>query len=304
MRYFAEQSYSSAANSTHCEPLFVRLRFPHDPSVPERYRRPDTGIAADNLHAQLLGCHQTGNRRDWPRCLAAFIHGDGSRLGASPRFIVYGDMRFTDLDETKASLPGSAPLLVARIGREKPDAVFLTGDVPWHGGNRPIMRSTRRRPLPGGASSCACTPCSATTNSKGCSGGRLPGALVAGVSARKPAGAGTASRWEANCNSSRWTAIPRFFRAANRGGGSRGNWMIFRRACASSCSCCITRRSPTRRTVCAPMRPHWRNSLPPPPPARAHASSCARRMFTITSASSATTYYSWSPAAAAANRRR
>jgi acid phosphatase type 7 len=57
-------------------------------------------------------------------------------LEASPRFIVYGDMRFTDLGETKASLPGPRRLLVARIGREKPDAVFLMGDVPWHGGNR------------------------------------------------------------------------------------------------------------------------------------------------------------------------
>ena len=57
-------------------------------------------------------------------------------LEPSPRFIVYGDMRFTDLGETKASLSGPRRLLVARIGREKPDAVFLTGDVPWHGGNR------------------------------------------------------------------------------------------------------------------------------------------------------------------------
>lgn len=57
-------------------------------------------------------------------------------LQPSPRFIVYGDMRFTNLSETKASLPGPRRALVARIGREKPDAVFLTGDVPWHGGNR------------------------------------------------------------------------------------------------------------------------------------------------------------------------
>jgi 3',5'-cyclic AMP phosphodiesterase CpdA len=57
-------------------------------------------------------------------------------LEPSPRFIVYGDMRFTDLSETKASSSGPRRLLVARIGREHPDAVFLTGDVPWHGGNR------------------------------------------------------------------------------------------------------------------------------------------------------------------------
>jgi 3',5'-cyclic AMP phosphodiesterase CpdA len=56
-------------------------------------------------------------------------------LERSPRFIVYGDMRFTELRETKASLAGPRRSLVARIGHEKPDAVFLTGDVPWHGGN-------------------------------------------------------------------------------------------------------------------------------------------------------------------------
>jgi hypothetical protein len=50
-------------------------------------------------------------------------------LESSPRFIVYGDMRFTDLSETKASLSGPRRSLVARIGREKPDAVFLTGEV-------------------------------------------------------------------------------------------------------------------------------------------------------------------------------
>ena len=33
-------------------------------------------------------------------------------------------------------MPGPRRSLVERIGREKPDAVFLTGDVPWHGGDR------------------------------------------------------------------------------------------------------------------------------------------------------------------------
>ena len=70
-----------------------------------------------------------------PSSSPSFTVMDGD-LEPSPRFIVYGDMRFTDLGETKASLPGPRRLLVARVGREKPDAVFLTGDVPWHGGNR------------------------------------------------------------------------------------------------------------------------------------------------------------------------
>jgi predicted MPP superfamily phosphohydrolase len=44
-------------------------------------------------------------------------------------------MRFTGAGETSASQPGPRRSLVARIASEQPDAVFLTGDVPWHGGN-------------------------------------------------------------------------------------------------------------------------------------------------------------------------
>ena len=49
-------------------------------------------------------------------------------------FIVYGDMRFTDTRETQASNPGPRQALVAGIAAQRPDALFLTGDVPWHGG--------------------------------------------------------------------------------------------------------------------------------------------------------------------------
>jgi 3',5'-cyclic AMP phosphodiesterase CpdA len=52
------------------------------------------------------------------------------------RFIVYGDMRFTDRSETVASRPVPRAALVARIAVEHPDALFLTGDVPWHGGSQ------------------------------------------------------------------------------------------------------------------------------------------------------------------------
>lgn len=51
------------------------------------------------------------------------------------RWIVYGDMRFTATSEREASHPGPRQALVARIAAEHPDALFLTGDVPWHGGN-------------------------------------------------------------------------------------------------------------------------------------------------------------------------
>jgi hypothetical protein len=52
----------------------------------------------------------------------------------SLEFIVYGDMRFTAPTELTASVPGARKALVERIAELKPDAVFLTGDVPWHGG--------------------------------------------------------------------------------------------------------------------------------------------------------------------------
>jgi hypothetical protein len=50
-------------------------------------------------------------------------------------WIVYGDMRFTAVSEQQASRPAPRQALVARIASEHPDALFLTGDVPWHGGN-------------------------------------------------------------------------------------------------------------------------------------------------------------------------
>ncbi len=57
-----------------------------------------------------------------------------SDLSHPLRIIVYGDMRFTDPHETSATNPKVRRWLVNRIAAEKPDAVFLTGDVPWHGG--------------------------------------------------------------------------------------------------------------------------------------------------------------------------
>jgi hypothetical protein len=49
--------------------------------------------------------------------------------------IAYGDMRFTDPSNTTATNPTARKALVQRILEEKPDAILLNGDVPWHGGN-------------------------------------------------------------------------------------------------------------------------------------------------------------------------
>jgi acid phosphatase type 7 len=47
--------------------------------------------------------------------------------------IAYGDMRFTDPANHEATNPVARQALVARIAEEKPDAILLNGDVPWHG---------------------------------------------------------------------------------------------------------------------------------------------------------------------------
>ena len=47
--------------------------------------------------------------------------------------VAYGDMRFTDPQETQATAPRVRTALIARVAAEKPAAVFLNGDIPWHG---------------------------------------------------------------------------------------------------------------------------------------------------------------------------
>src|SRR5450755_1979419 len=47
--------------------------------------------------------------------------------------VAYGDMRFTDSTEVHASNPGARQALVGKIAAENPAAIFINGDVPWHG---------------------------------------------------------------------------------------------------------------------------------------------------------------------------
>jgi hypothetical protein len=47
--------------------------------------------------------------------------------------IAYGDMRFTQTTETGATNPGARQALVAKVAAENPSAMFLNGDIPWHG---------------------------------------------------------------------------------------------------------------------------------------------------------------------------
>jgi len=58
----------------------------------------------------------------------------GAALAPAQVVIAYGDMRFTDPQNTTATNPKVRRWLVDRIAAEKPDAVLLSGDIPWNGG--------------------------------------------------------------------------------------------------------------------------------------------------------------------------
>ena len=60
-----------------------------------------------------------------------FVRSDSGR---PLRIVIYGDTRFTDPMETSATNPKVRRWLVDKIGEEKPDAVLVTGDLPWRGG--------------------------------------------------------------------------------------------------------------------------------------------------------------------------
>jgi calcineurin-like phosphoesterase family protein len=47
--------------------------------------------------------------------------------------IAYGDMRFTATSETSATSPVARQALVAKIAAENASAIFINGDIPWHG---------------------------------------------------------------------------------------------------------------------------------------------------------------------------
>ena len=50
--------------------------------------------------------------------------------------VAYGDMRFTDPTNVTATNPAARQALIRRIAEERPDAILLNGDVPWHGGDQ------------------------------------------------------------------------------------------------------------------------------------------------------------------------
>ena len=69
-----------------------------------------------------------------PRVTANFNVPD-EQLPPPLTVIAYGDMRFTDPANTTATNPRARRALIAKIAEEKPDALFLAGDVPYIGGD-------------------------------------------------------------------------------------------------------------------------------------------------------------------------
>jgi acid phosphatase type 7 len=57
----------------------------------------------------------------------------GSDLPTPLVMVTYGDMRFTTTSETEASNPPARQALVAKVAAEHPSAIFVNGDIPYHG---------------------------------------------------------------------------------------------------------------------------------------------------------------------------
>ena len=57
------------------------------------------------------------------------------KAGGTIRILVYGDMRFTDPSNTVDTWPGVRRWLAKKVADEKPDALVVTGDIPFHGSN-------------------------------------------------------------------------------------------------------------------------------------------------------------------------
>lgn len=78
------------------------------------------------LTASLAGCIRS------PVAAATFSVPDAA-LPTPLVLVAYGDTRFTDPAEIEATRPAARRALVARIANEAPAAIFVNGDLTWHG---------------------------------------------------------------------------------------------------------------------------------------------------------------------------
>jgi acid phosphatase type 7 len=78
------------------------------------------------------GCQSTGHVATDPAPAPLFAV--PARELPDPLVVIgYGDVRFTDPAESAASSPRARQALVRQIAAEAPAAVFINGDLPWHG---------------------------------------------------------------------------------------------------------------------------------------------------------------------------
>ena len=57
----------------------------------------------------------------------------GFTPGQPLKIVAYGDTRFTDTENDRDTSPKVRQYLVKQIAKEKPDALLMTGDLPFHG---------------------------------------------------------------------------------------------------------------------------------------------------------------------------
>jgi len=81
----------------------------------------------------LLLAAVAGSLRAGPAPAATTFRVPDGELPDPLVLVAYGDMRFTAPSETDATNPGVRQALVAKVAAENPAAIFLNGDIPWHG---------------------------------------------------------------------------------------------------------------------------------------------------------------------------
>jgi len=90
------------------------------------------------------GARQGQGRSSQTRAATSAAPGDPSPtfvineqdLHSPPTVIAFGDIRFTDPANVTATNPTARRALIQRVLEERPGAILLSGDVPWHGGDR------------------------------------------------------------------------------------------------------------------------------------------------------------------------
>ncbi len=93
------------------------------------------GGAMASLLLTLSGCAWIGHPPAAPAASPATFSVAQKDLHQPLSLIAYGDMRFTDPANVTATNPKARQALIAKIAEERPDGLFLNGDVPYIGGN-------------------------------------------------------------------------------------------------------------------------------------------------------------------------